>query len=203
MKSILLSVLVAFLVTSSSSVFAMDNNEIAGIVEGKHRNMIMMLREGNSKTRTEFRKMIKEEFSSFIDYREMSKHSLKRYYDKLTDSQKKDYNRSFKRLVQASYLKRMRPGVSYDIMIQNPPVVKGDRAKVSTLIVDGENEFEVDHLLIVGTDGVWRIYDVIIDRVSMVRNYRKPLYQTMKNSGFKALLNRINEKALERESWSD
>ena len=53
------------------------------------------------------------------------------------------------------------------------------------------------------SSGLWRSYDIIIDGVSMVRNYRKALDKLMREKGFDVMVNRIEEKVLEREKLLD
>ena len=85
--------------------------------------------------------------------------------------------------------------------IQGDPELLNGKAKVRTLLKSGEAEFEVDYLLIQYLSGVWRSYDIVIDGVSMVRNYRRSLYDLMKKQGFEAMMDKIDKKVKEREWW--
>ena len=56
-------------------------------------------------------------------------------------------------------------------------------------------------MLIQYLSGVWSSYDIVIDGVSMVRNYRRSLYDLMKKQGFEAMMDKIDKKVKEREWW--
>jgi phospholipid transport system substrate-binding protein len=81
------------------------------------------------------------------------------------------------------------------------PELRNGKARVRTLLKSGTSEFEVDYLLIQYLNDMWRSYDIVIDGVSMVRNYRKGLYDVMKKQGFEAMMDKIDKKVKEREWW--
>ena len=171
------------------------------LIESRHKLFHKLLNESPEKTENQVRDEMRKVLTSFVDFDAVARLSLKHYFDDLTPTQKASYTGAFKRLIQASYLKRLKPGSSYEMTIQGDPELRNGKAKVRTLLKSGEAEFEVDYLLIQYLSGVWRSYDIVIDGVSMVRNYRRSLYDLMKKQGFEAMMDKIDKKVKEREWW--
>lgn len=74
--------------------------------------------------------------------------------------------------------------------------VEGDRSLVNTLIVTKSAEIPVDYKMI-RKDGEWRVYDVVIEGVSLVRNYRTTYGEIVSKEGFPGLFARMEEKIKE------
>ena len=72
-------------------------------------------------------------------------------------------------------------------------------ARVKTLIVTDKQEIPVDYSL-KKSEGGWRAYDVTIEGVSLVRNYRSSYQQIAKQEGIDGLLERMAAKIAESGS---
>jgi phospholipid transport system substrate-binding protein len=72
--------------------------------------------------------------------------------------------------------------------------VSGDRAKVRVKIVTRRNqEIPVEYRLRDGREG-WRIYDILIEGVSLVKNYRVQFNEILSRSSYAELLERLRAK---------
>ena len=169
------------------------------LVEDRHGKFKRALNEDRGKKPDEIREEIRSILMTFVDFDAVSRRALKKYYDDLKPKQKKRYANAFKRLVQATYLKRLKPGSHYEMLFQGEPELRDGKARVRTLIKSGDSEVEVAYLLTVGEDGLWRAYDIVIDDVSMARNYRTEFYRLMKEKGFEGLVKRVEERTKEKE----
>ena len=140
--------------------------------------------------------------SSFMDFDTMAQLTLKYYFEDLTPTQKARYTAAFKQLIQSLYLKRLKPGTHCvmtvlgvsDRMRSREGGRLVPKARVSTLLKSDSIEFEVDYLLKQHLDGTWRSYDIVLDGVGTVRNYRRPFYRLMREQGFEALMDKINKR---------
>ena len=171
------------------------------LIESRHKLFHKLLNKSPEKTENQIREEMRSVLSSFVDFDAVARLALKHHFEDLSSTQKARYTSSFKRLIQASYLKRLKPGTHYEMSVRGEAELRNGKARVRTLLKSGESEFEVDYLLIQYLSGVWRTYDIVIDEVSMVRNYRKGLYSLMKNQGFEAMMDKIEKKVKEREWW--
>ncbi|HFD92172.1 MAG TPA: ABC transporter substrate-binding protein, partial [Gammaproteobacteria bacterium] len=71
--------------------------------------------------------------------------------------------------------------------------VKGSRAEVSTIIVSGDVDIPIRYKMRL-KGGKWLIYDVVIEEVSLIRNYRSSYRDIVKKEGIDGLLTRMDEK---------
>lgn len=199
----ILSVAFFLLAPIGASWASQDTNLIdsnpRSLIEDRHRVFLGLLNEpiGNSPEQT--REKLRDVLSSFVDFEEIGRRSLNRHIENLTPKQRKRYTKAFKRLIQLTYLRRLKLGNHYEMTVTEAPEVRGEKAKAKTLLRTDSIEVEVDYLLMRNSSGLWRSYDIIIDGVSMVRNYRKALDKLMREKGFDVMVNRIEEKVLEKE----
>ena len=71
--------------------------------------------------------------------------------------------------------------------------LKGDFAEVQTKVVSPKVQIPLDYRLLKKHDK-WGVYDVIIDGVSLTKNYRGQFSRIIKSSSFDALLDKLRSK---------
>jgi len=70
---------------------------------------------------------------------------------------------------------------------------KGDFAEVQTKVITKKLEIPLDYRLLKNSS-TWRVYDVVIDGVSLVKNFRGQFGRIMKANGFSGLLQKLRSK---------
>ena len=80
-----------------------------------------------------------------------------------------------------------------------PKKIKGNRAVVDTLIITSSTEIPVNYKLYLKKDE-WRVYDVIIEGVSLISSYRSTYQEIVKKDGFPGLFVKMEEKLKELDS---
>jgi len=164
------------------------------LIKDRHHKIEGALGKFKKSSAKEVRAEIKEILESFVNFDAIGQAAFKKYIKKLSDKERSEYVAAFRELVQATYLKRIRPGLDHKMVFRGDVEIIGDRARVPTTFIRGESEADVDYLLIRGENGIWRAYDLIIDGVSMARNYRREFYKLYKKSGSKGLIEKIRER---------
>ncbi|NOX20501.1 MAG: ABC transporter substrate-binding protein [Nitrospirae bacterium] len=141
----------------------------------------------------ERKRAIREAVSRVFDFREMAKRSLSRYWRKLDDKQREEFVELYRGLLERTYLKRIEA-------YQNERIVyKGERirdryALVKTIVItDKQVEIPVDYKLIKREKG-WMVYDVVIEGVSLVNNYRKQFKSIIRRSSYDGLVKMLRQK---------
>lgn len=121
-----------------------------------------------------------------IDYQEMAKRSLERTWNTLSQAQRAEFLRLFTALLKASYADKLddfaKASVTYQGEAQN-----GDAAEVRILVNRTNDKIPVKFQLLKGPQG-WMVYDLIIEDVSLVDNFRTEFGRIIKDSSFTALL---------------
>lgn len=71
--------------------------------------------------------------------------------------------------------------------------IKEDRAQVDTLVVTKEGRFPISYRVVL-QGGEWKVYDVVIEEVSLVRTYRTTYDEVVRKEGFEGLFARMEER---------
>ncbi len=147
--------------------------------------------------RTKIRKLVNARF----DYREMSKRTLAKNWAKANDEEKESFVELFSQLLEWSYIGRIE-AYSNEMVMYQKEIIKGDRAQVNTIIVSGSTDIPIDYRLMKKGDD-WFVYDVIIERVSLIRNYRSNYQSIIKNEGMSGLLAKMEQKVEELKAKTE
>ena len=139
--------------------------------------------------RSELNKAILPRF----DFEEMAKRSLGAEWRRRTATEQKEFIRLFTDLLKDSYVDSIE---SYrgDKVLYRRESQEGDYADVGTKVINERGEeLTIDYRL--NLDGSqWKVYDVVIENVSIVNNYRSQFARILSRSSFAALLQTIRDK---------
>jgi phospholipid transport system substrate-binding protein len=179
-------------------------------VKGPVNNVIDILRDPachKEETRDAMREKIRSEIQAVFDYTEMSKRTLARYWKKFSADEQQQFTRIFGRLLEDTYIDKVVAGFEDEEIVYLEERITDNKAMVKTKIVRNNTEIPVDYSLINTADGLWRIYDVRIEGVSLVKNYRSQFSKILRKTSPSELIDRIGEKIEKlkksREALSD
>lgn len=137
---------------------------------------------------------IRDVMETFVDYTELSRRTLADQWAKLKKKEQVEFVAEFKKMIQRSYVKRFEPGTQFTIDYTGEKRSEADGAvAVPSTIHSGRSEAKVEYVLRTQA-GKWLAFDVVIDDVSMVRNYRKQFHDIMLKEGFPGLMARLRKK---------
>jgi len=122
----------------------------------------------------------------------MAKLSLGRGWRDLDTAQRDHFVEIFRKLLAKSYVATI-DGYAGEKISYVKEIIKGDKAEVRTLVIGSGKEIPLNYKLKLKDDR-WLIYDVIIENVSLVRNYRSQFIPIMKKSGYDGLVKQIEKK---------
>ena len=130
-----------------------------------------------------------------FNYTEMGRRSLAKNWNGLSVEDRKEFIGLFSRLLENSYASKIE---SYrdEKIIYRDEIVKGNYAMVKTRIERADDKIDVDYKL-KKSDGEWLIYDFVIEKVSMIRNYRSQFSKIIKRESYKALIDKLTTKLAE------
>lgn len=141
--------------------------------------------------RDKIRVVIAERF----DFRAMSQRTLATNWKKASEEEQQKFVTLFAELIQNTYIDRVEAYTNETVKYPGEKVTKG-RAVVDTLIVTSNSEIPVTYRLYL-KKGHWLVYDVNIEGVSLISNYRSSYQEIVKNEGFSGLLAKMEEKIKE------
>jgi phospholipid transport system substrate-binding protein len=141
----------------------------------------------------ERRAQLKEAISARFDFTEMAKRSLGPEWRRRIPQEQSEFVTLFTELLEAVYLSRIE-NYSEEKVSYLRETQEQNFAAVGTKIVtkQGEEVSVVYRLHQVGEE--WKVYDVVIENVSVVNNYRSQFTRVLSSSGFEELLRRLRER---------
>ena len=128
-----------------------------------------------------------------FDYEEMGKRTLAAHWKKLDSSQQGEFVALFQSFLSNSYAGNI-DGYSGQKVEYVKERHKGNFAEVQTKVVSSKGELPLDYRLM-NKNGSYRVYDVVIDGVSLVKNYRGQFARIIKTSSYDGLIEKLRTKA--------
>jgi phospholipid transport system substrate-binding protein len=146
--------------------------------------------EGKKNERDEeLKKIIYQRF----DFTEMARRALGPEWRRHTPEEQKEFVKLFTDLLERAYLKQIESYSGQKIRYLNERE-DSSYAQVDTRIVDNKaQEFSVNYRLH-NVNGDWKVYDVIVEEISLVDNYRAQFSRVLASSSYRELVNRMKDK---------
>jgi len=109
----------------------------------------------------------------FFDFEEISRRTLARFWNDFTHEQQQEFVKTFSEFLANIYLKRIQSAYKNEtVVFIGQDQLSDTKASVKTKVIrDGSIEIPVDYSL-TQKDTAWKVYDVAIEGVSLVKNYR-------------------------------
>ncbi|MDT8375218.1 MAG: ABC transporter substrate-binding protein [Mariprofundaceae bacterium] len=170
------------------------------VVEDAVNGIIRVLEARQDATRlTEAdRDKIRKVVAGRFDYREMSQRSLAQTWNDISEAEKTDFTELFRKLLERSYGNRLASFRNQKVTFDDAQF-KRDKARVITSVIDVEKTTPVEYRLHQTATG-WQVYDIRIEGVSLVSNFRKDFQEgLMQNGGFSGLVKALEEKVKQLE----
>jgi phospholipid transport system substrate-binding protein len=147
----------------------------------------------------ERRERLTKLISARFDFPEMAKRSLGAEWRRLTPAQQREFVDLFADLLRDAYVADIE---SYkgEKVIYTRETQEEKYAVVQTLIRSPEGtEYAIDYRLHL-IDKDWKVYDVVIENVSVVNNYRSQFARVINKSSYQGLIRTLREKTLQKRN---
>ena len=129
-----------------------------------------------------------------FDFTEMSKSALGYQWKKLTPQQQQEFTTVFISFIEDSYLSKLNDYRGQQVQFIKASQDGTDYAQVNTNIVrEGKEPIHLD-FRVMKEGGAWKIYDVTVDAISIIANYRNQFNRVMNNQGYDTLIKDLKEK---------
>lgn len=149
----------------------------------------------------EQRQAIVDVVEKIFDFEKISRLALGRFRRTFNDQQMERYTELFTDLLIETYLNQVQKEfqneeVTYLEQMYHPS--DSERAMVKTLILRKNTEVPVDYSMY-SADGSWRIYDVKVEGVSLVKNYRTQFEKILLQKSPDALIEKLEKKGIDSQ----
>jgi len=144
--------------------------------------------------RAEERRLLLEKvIGDRFNYEEMSRRALGAQWNKLSAQERYEFVDLFKGLLSGTYADKIE-GYSGEQVHYLNERLEADYAEVRTKVATDKTEIPLDYRLL-NKSGDWRVYDVVVDGVSLVNNYRSQFTKIIRESSYADLLEKLREKS--------
>jgi len=141
---------------------------------------------------TERREKLEAIIRQRFDYEEMAMRTLGAEWKKISKEKQEEFVELFQQFLTQAYAGNV-DGYSGEQVEYLKERLKGDFAEVQTKVVSPKVQIPLDYRLLKKHDK-WGVYDVIIDGVSLTKNYRGQFSRIIKSSSFEGLLDKLRSK---------
>jgi phospholipid transport system substrate-binding protein len=141
----------------------------------------------------ERRQLLEKVVGDRFDYQEMSRRSLGAPWNNLAEKDKQEFVSLFQTLLVNTYADKIESYTGDGVVYVNERTEK-EYAEVRTKVLTGKTEIPLDYRLL-NKGSAWRVYDVIVDGVSLVNNYRGQFSKILRNSSYADLVEQLRKKS--------
>lgn len=192
-RYILLTVAALFLATNAS---AGVTDEVKKTVDDVVRIVSDKELKKNDHKR---RQMLKKSISVIFDYNEMAKRSMGKHWNQRSAAEKKQFSELFASLLENSYASKIE-SYNNEKIVYLKETIDADHAELKSKVVTAKrDEFTLDYRMI-NQNGTWMVYDVVIEGVSLVSNYRTQFNKIITANGYPELVKKLQTKTEDLKS---
>jgi phospholipid transport system substrate-binding protein len=152
--------------------------------------------QGESK-KQERRKRLRDAIFVRFDFQEMAQRSLGAHWQRRTPEEQTQFIKVFSDLLEQTYVDKIE-SYNNEKFIYTNERIDGSYAEVSSRMRTSKGEeFTINYKLHrLGED--WRVYDLVIENVSLINNYRSQFNRILTGSTYDELISRIKAKVSDK-----
>lgn len=140
----------------------------------------------------ERRQQLEQVIGNRIAYDEMAKRSLGPQWTQLNDEERQEFVRLYAQLLRDTYSSRF-DHYSDEKVEFLQETLQGDYAEVRTRLTSRKVSLDVDYRMLQRA-GDWRVYDIVVDGISLVRSYREQFNKIIRTSSYGELVAKLRQK---------
>ena len=172
---------------------AAPSEQIQGAIEKVVATLKDPALKSNRKERLErLRQVIYPKF----DFAEMAKRSLGSHWQKRSADEQREFVKLFTELIENAYLENLEAYEGEKVAIMGEKLDK-EFAEVNSKVATKKGEEIAINYKLHQAGSDWKIYDVVIENISLVNNYRSQFNRVIAQSSFEDLFRRMKDKQFE------
>ena len=132
-------------------------------------------------------------YKDMFDEMEFSRRTLTRNWKKFTPAQQKEFVDLFEQVLEKAYLDKILDYSNEKVVFYKETMIPDDKAEVQSKIVTASKEIPIFYRMIL-KNGKWKVYDVVVENVSLVQNYRTQFNDILSSGTPEQLLETLRKK---------
>ncbi len=143
------------------------------------------------------RRMLEQVIATHFDYTEMSKRALAAHWTALTETERVEFVELFKSFLSDRYAEKIE-GYSGEQVHYLSERIEGHYAEVRTELRSSKVEIPMDYRLFL-KEAQWHAYDIVVDGISLVKNYRSQFEKIVRTDSYQELVRRLRNRTVGEE----
>jgi len=139
-------------------------------------------------------------YAEMFDQEELSKWCLGRNWNKLSETQRNEFLPLFQQVLEKTYGDRILAYSDEKILFEREVPISKGRVEVQTRVVMKSKEVPFNYRVFQEKNGNWKVYDVVVENVSLVMNYRSQFNEILAKNDAEELLNILRKKVKGQKS---
>ena len=190
----------AILILALSILLVMPAHTLAATaketVETGVNNLLKTLGDPSFKTMSKDERLaiMKTQIGAVFDFKELSRRTLGRTWKKFSPEQQTEFVELFTQVLQGVYADLLMSYTDQKVIFGNEKKLKKGRSEVESHLVTSDGRKIPIVYRMTDKTGSWRVYDVIIEGVSLVKNYRTQFKEILTNNPPEKLLEILRGK---------
>jgi len=168
-------------------------DEPMSVVKGTVNQALDVLRDKNTPLAQRQDKLRQIVAASF-DFTEMAKSALGYHWKDITPAQQQEFTTAFVAFIEDSYLSKINDYSGQQVNFLRASNEGAQYAQVNTDIIQPKGDAIHVNYRLLQENSTWRIYDVTVDAISIIANYRNQFNRVMNNKGYDTLIADLKSK---------
>jgi phospholipid transport system substrate-binding protein len=139
-------------------------------------------------------------YAEMFDQVELARWSLGNNWNKLTEAQRKEFIDLFEQVLEKAYVDKILAYTDEKITFDREVPISKTRVEVQTRVVTKSKEIPINYRVVQESDGTWKVYDVVVENVSLVMNYRSQFNDILSKNKPEQLLEILRKKVKDQKS---
>jgi phospholipid transport system substrate-binding protein len=136
-------------------------------------------------------------YNTMFDQTELSRRALARNWSRLNPDQQKEFIQLFEQVLEKAYIDKILSYTNEKIVFYKEINLSENQVEVQTKIVTSSKQIPIFYRVIM-KDGAWKVYDVVVENVSLVLNYRTQFNDILAKNTPEQLLEILRKKVNEQ-----
>jgi phospholipid transport system substrate-binding protein len=135
-------------------------------------------------------------YKDMFDEMEFSRRTLTRNWNKFSPDQRVEFVNLFEKVLEKSYIDKILDYSNEKIIFYKEAMLAENQAEIQSKVITSSKEIPIFYRMIL-KDGKWKVYDVVVENVSLVQNYRTQFNDILSKNTPEQLLEILRKKVKE------
>jgi phospholipid transport system substrate-binding protein len=137
---------------------------------------------------------LREAVNPLFDYEEMAKRALGPHWRRRTPTEQQEFVQLFRDFLERNYSDKIDLYAGEKVLFGREAMDNGF-AQVESSLVNSKGEEVAVVYKLRRIDGKWKVYDAVVENISIINNYRSQFDRVISSSSYEELLKRLRDKA--------